>query len=259
MSSHRVQVTGLAPWIEARRLLGPEFVEEQGTWCAELAREDAADLAARLRGLGFGGALDVFIRPGLKRTAVREGRTRDARLRRDTTPGFTRPGARLDDEGRMSLTPEVLALELGRCAPDVMVYDLTCGCGGNAIGFARAGRRVVAVERSSRRLEMARHNAQLYGVSDRIRFCHGDALEHLPEDGLVFVDPPWGGDWNKQRTTLDDLPLLASILERRSHDLWAKVPPSFDARTVRASAKGVFGHAPGDRQRVKYVLLTFSA
>ncbi len=42
---------------------------------------------------------------------------------------------------------------------------------------------------------MARNNARLYGVEDRITFLHGDIIEHisvLKYDAIHF-DPPWDG------------------------------------------------------------------
>lgn len=261
----RVRVGPLPPWMPIPALLGAghwrvEPAEGGVIATAELDRETTADVAARLRGLAFGGLpLEVVVVPPLKRSHVRAGRTRDARARRVTTPGFTRPGVRLDDdEGRRSLTPEALALALGERAGGRTVLDLTCGAGGNAIGFARAGCSVVAVERDRARLDLARHNARVYAVSDRITFVHADALDavraHHAE--LTFVDPPWSG-WDKRRTTVADLPLLGALLPHlaRVPEWWAKVPPSFDSQDLPVTVAPWFGVATGDRHRVKFLLL----
>jgi trimethylguanosine synthase len=255
-------VSELPAWLPAGRLLGPGFTLVAGpdrvTATGELDRPAAADVAARLRGVGFGGrALEVQITPPLPRALVRAARTEDARRRRNTTPGFVRGEARDDPEGRMSLTPEALAVAMGLRAPPT-VLDAGCGVGGNTIGFARAGCRVTAIERDPRRLAMARHNARVYGVADRVRWIAGDAVDHvrtLPAD-LLFVDPPWGADWNRARTTLEDLPLLSAILAIRKDRVWAKVPPSFDPATVPGGApEAWFGEAPGDLRRVKFLLI----
>ncbi|TNE91054.1 MAG: methyltransferase domain-containing protein [Deltaproteobacteria bacterium] len=254
--THRVEVTGIPEWVDARRLLGRGFAPADGAWRAELSREAAAFLLARLRGIGFGQPLGVRVYPSLKRPAIRAGRTEEARARRSSTPGFTRPGVRLDEEGRFSLTPEVLALRLGERAQGRHVTDLGCGAGGNAIGFARAGCHVRAVERDEQRLALARHNAQVYGVADRIEFVHADAREVAVED-LAFVDPPWGGEYDKVCVTLDALPLLPELVAARTGELWAKVPPSLDARGLDAEAW--FGEGAGDRQRVKFLLVRWAA
>ena len=271
----KVTVRGIPHWIPPDRLLGPgAWVQEEDAWVAELERTAAADVAARLRGVGLDGRLvEVHVHPPLKRNVVRDARTRDARARRTTTPGFTRPGTRLDAEGRMSLTPEALALALGRRAvhghaAGRHVVDATAGCGGNAIGFARAGSQVTAIEPDPGRLAAAQHNARVYGVADRIRWIAGRAeasLLALTDLDLLFVDPPWGADWNRQRCTLADLPVLASILDHAQRhagpglDVWAKVPPSFATETLPgAQATAWFGRAAGDAHRVKFVVMALA-
>jgi hypothetical protein len=246
-----VVVRGLPAWMPVRRLLGDGAWagEPPGDVIAELAPPAAADLAARLRGLVFAGIpVEVEVSPALPRALVRAARTEDARRRRDTTPGFTRPGAKLDEEGRYSLTPEVLALAMGRQARG-HVIDAFAGCGGNAIGFARAGCRVTAIERDPGRLALARHNARIYGVD--VDWRGGDALALLPElaGDLLFLDPPWADP---------ELPLLFAALHagRQFPRIWAKVPPAFDpARVPGAIAEPWFGAAEGDYRRVKFVLL----
>lgn len=260
MSENWVRVGPLPAWMDRTRLLGDgDWTWDGSTAEARLPRDAAADLAARLRGLGFdGSAVVVDVRPKLKRTVVRAARTRVARSMRDTSPGFTRNGARLDEEGRRSLTPEQLAHELGKRFAGSSVLDVCCGAGGNAIGFARAGCAVTAVELDASRLALARHNARRYDVA--IDFVHGDGLEAAATThaDVLFVDPPWAG-WDHTRTTVDDLPLLRDVLTHRERfeTVLAKVPPSFDTSTIPgATAEAWFGHAPGDHRRVKFVLLS---
>jgi SAM-dependent methyltransferase len=226
MAVHRVRISPLPPWLPWQKLLGPGAFTARAlgptdALCAEgeLEREAAADLAARLRGLGFGGQrLEVEIAPPLPRAAFRRALTAEARRRRSVSPGFTRPGTRLDAESRLGLTPEALALLVGRKASGAHVLDACCGAGGNAIGFARAGCRVTAIELAPERLALAQWNARVYGVEPRIRFVAGDARELVPgiAADLLFVDPPWGGDYDKRRVELADLPLLADLLAERS-------------------------------------------
>jgi trimethylguanosine synthase len=275
---HSIRVAPLPDWLDARQLLGPTHAGDlEGLgWSlstgaiagtrraeAELDGERAADLAARLRGVVIDGrAIQCTIQPALSRTLVRAGRLADARRRRETSVGFERRGVRLDDEGRWSLTPESLALELGRMAAGRRVIDAGCGVGGNAIGFARAGCEVVAIEQSSERLAMARHNAGIYGVAERIRFVHGDALalaDELVEPGtIVFGDPPWGRDWADRELHLADFPLLAGLrelAERRGASLWAKLPAAFAVAELGGEAMAVFGVESGDLRRIKFLLV----
>jgi hypothetical protein len=261
----------LPVWLDTARFLGPAAfrVSELDTgWveaAAELERAAAAEIAARLHNVGVGGRkLTVEVSPPLPRPAVRAARTDEARRRRERSAGFARAGVRLDDEARWSLTPEALALALGERAAalraGMKVVDAGCGAGGNAIGFARAGCEVIAIERAPQRLAMARHNAAVYGVAERIRFVEGDALEAIGalQAELLFVDPPWGPDYDKARVACGDLPLLEALFgeRRRFARFWAKVPPSFDPLTLPgARAEAWFGAGEGDARRVKFLLL----
>ncbi|MCB9675698.1 MAG: class I SAM-dependent methyltransferase [Alphaproteobacteria bacterium] len=252
-----VRVGGVPDWVDVHRLLDAgDWARDGDVWTAERTAAEAADLDARLRNLGMGGrAFEVSIDPPPKRPLVRAARAEDARRRRDTTPGFTRPGAKVDADGKRFLTPEKLALALGKRANADVVVDATAGCGGNAIGFARAGCAVIAVELDADRLALARENARVYGVSDRITFVCADAVERLAtlSGDLLFLDPPWG---EPDRIACREVPLLDALLHAGRHfeRIWVKVPPSFVGLPGFAM-EAWFGHAPGDRQRVKFVLL----
>jgi hypothetical protein len=116
---HRVRVAPIPVWLDAERLLGP------GAWqiaaadaaieaSAELDAAAAADLDARLRGVVLAGRrLICEVQPKLARPLVREARLNEARRQRDRSVGFSRSGVVLDDEMRLGLTPEQLALRIG--------------------------------------------------------------------------------------------------------------------------------------------------
>eukprot|EP00042_Codosiga_hollandica_P046907 m.501413 g.501413 ORF g.501413 m.501413 type:complete len:886 (-) comp57329_c0_seq88:156-2813(-) len=104
-------------------------------------------------------------------------------------------GIQLDEESWYSVTPERLAEHIAeRCRCDVIV-DAFCGAGGNSIQFAFSCERVIAIDIDPKKIEMARHNARIYGVEDRIEFIIGDFLEVAPrlKADVVFLSPPWGG------------------------------------------------------------------
>jgi len=113
-------------------------------------------------------------------------------------------GCLLDEEGWYSVTPERVANQIAeRCRCDT-ILDAFCGVGGNAIAFAKTCERVIALDTNPTRLALARHNAIIYGVADRIEFILADYLSFarsylsLPSTSnrkidVVFLSPPWGG------------------------------------------------------------------
>ncbi|NUR41403.1 MAG: class I SAM-dependent methyltransferase [Streptomyces sp.] len=70
------------------------------------------------------------------------------------------------------------------------VADLCCGIGGDAIALARAGIRVLAVDRDPFTAAVARANAEALGLADLIEVREADVtdIDTAPYDA-VFVDP----------------------------------------------------------------------
>lgn len=115
-------------------------------------------------------------------------------------------GCLLDRVGWYSVTPELIANQIAeRCRCDTIV-DAFCGVGGNAIAFAQTCEHVIAIDNDETRLRLARHNAAIYGVSDRIEFVLGDFIQFAQtlagrcetrQTGravdVIFLSPPWGG------------------------------------------------------------------
>lgn len=106
---------------------------------------------------------------------------------------------------------------LARPKDKIIMLDCFAGIGGNAIAFALSGayRRVYAIEKNKAALECAKHNAQIYGVHDKITFFHGDCFDILGlnghkegitvdvlakvigQAGIIFASPPWGGEFSQ--------------------------------------------------------------
>jgi trimethylguanosine synthase len=119
-------------------------------------------------------------------------------------------GIWMDETGWFSVTPELIAQHLAnRCCgytKKVTVIDAFAGVGGNSIQFAlhENCERVIAIDIDETRLMCAKHNAQIYGVADKIEFICADYFQILKsgafkrmgveQDCLVaFLSPPWGG------------------------------------------------------------------
>ncbi|GED85295.1 methyltransferase [Streptomyces sp. 6-11-2] len=119
-----------------------------------------------------------------------------ARLRQRAAAKF---GA--EDAGRMFFTPNgveqstrasVAAYRAGRLRGSgvASVADLCCGIGGDAIALARAGIRVLAVDRDPLTAAAARANAEALGVADLIEVREADVTEvDTASYDAVFVDP----------------------------------------------------------------------
>jgi len=54
---------------------------------------------------------------------------------------------------------------------------------------------VIAVDIDPEKVKLARHNAEVYGVADRIEFLVADFFQVAPKlkADVVFLSPPWGG------------------------------------------------------------------
>ncbi|KAJ2723013.1 Trimethylguanosine synthase [Coemansia sp. Benny D115] len=131
-------------------------------------------------------------------------------------------GIQIDNEGWYSVTPEVIAQDTAQRIAQlhnqhkssnandndygrICVVDAFCGVGGNSIKFAEWCEHVIAIDIDPVRLEMARNNAEVYGVADRIEFILGDFYELAPrlKADVVFMSPPWGGPEYIGRETYD--------------------------------------------------------
>lgn len=100
-------------------------------------------------------------------------------------------GIQLDKESWYSVTPEAIAGHIAKRMADdsnekegAVILDAFCGCGGNAVAFARLPREkvalVVCIDVDKSKLEMAAHNAALYGIeADRIVFIQADAINAM--------------------------------------------------------------------------------
>ncbi|KIP07423.1 hypothetical protein PHLGIDRAFT_89511 [Phlebiopsis gigantea 11061_1 CR5-6] len=151
-------------------------------------------------------------------------------------------GCLLDEEGWYSVTPELIANQIAERCRCTTVLDAFCGVGGNTIAFARTCERVIALDTSPTRLALARHNAIIYGVEDRIEFILADylsfarsyiALSSQQESNIsssqrridvVFLSPPWGGPEYLSGTTKDKSPESSSADQHPAFSLSSVQP-----------------------------------
>lgn len=128
-------------------------------------------------------------------------------------------GVQLDAESWHSVTPETIARHVaqrmagglhgfhGMASPGHLLIDAFCGVGGNAIQMALSNRGgvVIAIDIDPLKVEMARHNASIYGAADRIQFVVGDFVALAPrlQAHAIHLSPPWGGPTYNQSTRLE--------------------------------------------------------
>ena len=92
-----------------------------------------------------------------------------------------------DEEGLFSLALEPIALEIAQKTSGKVVADAFCGVGGMAIGLCKGGEKSDSHRSKQKRLGMAKRNAALFGVEDKIDFILGDVLKTLPATGTDAV------------------------------------------------------------------------
>ncbi len=189
-----VRISGWPPGFGAAaraRLLGRPPGELE-----RVAPAEAARLVAALDGLALGGGrlrVEVALPPDAVLPPLSRRDRAEAGRRRRAPPWLPH----LDEQGRLSLTPRPIARRQAAWLGAGRVLDPFCGCGGNAVAFARAGARVIAFERDPARAALARANFRAMGVADRVELRVGDGVARLPAllrrwpDAAVFVDPPW--------------------------------------------------------------------
>jgi trimethylguanosine synthase len=105
--------------------------------------------------------------------------------------------------------PSKIAAHIAESAPKekTVIVDAFAGVGGNAIALARSGRweRVFAIEKDPKTMKCAKHNAEIYGVANKIFWLTGDCFESISrfagsKNVMIFASPPWGGSYPLQQS-----------------------------------------------------------
>ncbi|MFG2128196.1 methyltransferase domain-containing protein [Streptomyces sp. NPDC048751] len=139
------------------------------------------------------------------------------------------------------------------------VADLCCGIGGDAIAFARAGIRVLAVDRDPLTAAVARANADALGLADLIEVREADVTE-VDTHGYdwVFVDPGRRGGRGRVFDPESYSPPLSWAVEtaRRAPRAALKIAPGIPHEMIPADAEAEW---VSDRGDVKEAVLWFGA
>ncbi|KAL5240926.1 hypothetical protein ACI65C_008336 [Semiaphis heraclei] len=126
-------------------------------------------------------------------------------------------GIMLDEESFYSVCPEILSVFIANQCNNVKVaVDPFCGAGGNIIQLAKLCDKVIAVDIDPKKIELAKHNASIYGVYQKIEFIVGDffKLENEIRGDVIVTSPPWGGpSYSRQSVIGPSAIALDKILE----------------------------------------------
>ncbi|MFF4251137.1 methyltransferase domain-containing protein [Streptomyces sp. NPDC001663] len=135
--------------------------------------------------------------------------------------------------------------------------DLCCGIGGDAIALARAGIRVLAVDRDPVTVAVARANAEALGLGELIEVREADVME-VSTDGYdaVFVDPARRGGRGRIFDPEAYSPPLSWAVEaaRKAPHAALKVAPGIPHEAVPGDAEAEWISDGGD---VKEAVLWF--
>ncbi|MGW0337969.1 class I SAM-dependent methyltransferase [Streptomyces sp. NPDC003011] len=137
------------------------------------------------------------------------------------------------------------------------VADLCCGIGGDAVAFARAGVRVLAVDRDPVTAAVARANADALGLAGLIEVREADVTEvDTAAYDAVFVDPARRGGRGRIFDPEAYSPPLSWAVGAASRARWAalKVAPGIPHEAVPAEAEAEWISDGGD---VKEAVLWF--
>ncbi|UPX19493.1 putative diacylglycerol O-acyltransferase tgs1 [Ascochyta rabiei] len=93
----------------------------------------------------------------------------------------------MTEDAWFGVTPEPIANKIAAHIAEsalkekTVIVDAFAGVGGNAIALARSGRweRVFAIEKDPKTLKCAKHNAEIYGVANKIFWLAGDCFETI--------------------------------------------------------------------------------
>ena len=128
------------------------------------------------------------------------------------------------------------------------VADLCCGIGGDLIALAAALQApdapaaVLAVDRDEVHARLARHNAGVYEVGDRVRACVADVRDvALRGIGAVFIDPARRAGTRRFRAGVSEPPLGWCLgLTERVPAVCVKAAPGLPAELIPAGWEAEF-------------------
>ncbi len=131
-------------------------------------------------------------------------------------------GLNIDNEGLYSITHPKEADIISQNIISIMgtnelnILDMTAGCGGNMISFAKYFNHATGIELNEERFNLLENNMKKYNYNN-YNIILGNSIDHINNDfDVYYIDPPWGGpDYKKNKNlsiTLSGIDLYDIIL-----------------------------------------------
>lgn len=141
------------------------------------------------------------------------------------------------------------------------VTDLSCGIGANAIAIAQYS-KVKAVDLNENTIQMAKYNAEAYGVDTKIDFVIGNAHFNIDKNtDAFFLDPMRARDGKtKTRSILNSEPRILEIIPKIfaiNKNLCIKISPAFDYKEIELLPEKPEIELVSDNNENKLALLWF--
>lgn len=158
--------------------------------------------------------------------------------------------------GMRLATPEEVAKYISERLRCDAIADLGCGIGGQLVFFGKTCGKVYAVERDAAKLEMARRNCELYGVTN-VEFILGDALsadvrDRVRDADIIFSDP--ARPLTEHERTFESLeppiPQILSVYEGVTEDFAFHAPPQMPPSRITYDCEREYLSLSGELNRL---------
>lgn len=93
---------------------------------------------------------------------------------------------------------------IGSDSQNMTITDTTAGVGGNVISFSKYFNFVNAIELDAYRYKCLINNINVYKLENILTYCDDslNLINKLPNQNVIFIDPPWGGKNYKKNTNI---------------------------------------------------------
>jgi len=151
-----------------------------------------------------------------------------------------------DSEAFYMSCPEVVAKHIAnKLSQFKTCVELCCAVGMLSIQLAKKMKKVYAIDIDKQRIEHAKNNAKLYGVTDKINFIIGDVLDYnllkSVSAEVAILDPDWSQEGSEKHNhvksiekTQPDLRKMFTLTKKYiTKNIVIRVPKTFTFKTLK--------------------------